>query len=737
MAVLQLSYGSFTYHQVVNVEYDDVAHVVNGGSLSNPPIIIPSGLGPGATFFWQDAGTDHWELRVQDAAPYAYVYYYSTAIAQDLVITDVDVVAAMNGANGSVTGTGAGTGTKRWTLTPFAGPQASNVFANVPPGNYTLILGRTEDTYTVSVPVVLVAIPDLQATVVGTNCTANGADDGKVTVTNLAGSGDYSINFVTEGVVVPTDGSAPVVRVNLPPAIYAVAITDVVTGQVTNYQIQITEPDAVPVPVPEGTVLEVPALNSLTFVVDNTDVEQGLDNTLLCNQVYGDFQQEQYFQKLNKGDKPKVQFNSNYIFHYIELRKYADDSLITVFPVIKVEANIGKTSTYAVTLEDNGGGQTKVFFPTASLPLPLSVGDVFTISDNVDFDGTYAIVAIELDENTNAQYLTINKVFGAPGSTLANGIFTNTATAFDVFESEIDTSAIAIGQYYLKITAYTTPFNIKYATSEPIEIAIRHEGLILLVYNNFDNAFGVTWSTGYVGFKRIEGLFGHKRPTAGERTMSRDADYSPVKISARKTRNVLVAMYLLPPYLFEQLSVIFDTDVFSINNVACQSSEGLQPEDIDRSILVNASIIVEQLNWFSKYNSNDELMSSVSETADCACDEIDLVPVSSGLGTITLDFAGKRQRIFKIQPSFATNKLIALATTGLALSFRIKFQITQDFVDNAQYIQFPASFISNAGPPLWNTSTKRYSPIDAGLYEAEATFDGSNWQIIFDQSTFS
>lgn len=731
MAVLNLSYGSQFFLRVVRVTYNDATHVVTGGSVDSSPA-IPSGLGAGAEIWRTDGVNEYWSVRVQNTSPYAYVQHVvvDPGLPCDLSIDSVDVVPAMNGANGTVTIHASGSGTKRYVLDSGAG-QVSNVFNSVLPGPHVARVLRTEDSCTDFKNIIVPAIPDLQVITTSTNSTAFAADDGTITVTINQGSGDYTADFVTEGVSIDTDGATPITRVALAPDTYTIIITDNVTGQTQHFQITLTEPAK---PVVRGTIFDVPTLNSIRYVVENSDIEQGLDNRLLCNQLYGNYQQEQYFQKYNVGDKPVTQFISNYSIHSHELRRYSDDSTVTSFPVVKKEDNLNKLITYAITLADGGLGQTKVYFDTAEFPIPIAVNDVFQITDNIDFDGTYAVVNVGFDEDNNAQFFTITKAFGAPGSTLANGIFTNDA-AFDVLESVVDLTLVAEGQYYLFLVAKTDDGKTISATSEPIEVKTRHEDVLLIVFNNYDNAFGVTWTTGYVGFIRVEGLFGHKRPTNGERTTSREADYSLLKISARKIRALLVEIFAIPPYLHEKLSVVFDCDVFSINNVPCQSSEGLQSENLEKSILVNSLINVEQLNWFSKYNSTDT-MSTVSETSDCACDEIDLVPVGTTIPTVTLDFAGKRQRIFKLQPDISANRAISLANNSLALSFRLKFKITQDFIDATQYFQFPNNFQSN-GQPLWNPANQRFSPVDPGLYEAEATYDGTNWQITFESFTYS
>lgn len=733
--IQHLSYASGHFGRVINIDYDDVLHEVVASAITGIPI-TPPGVYSYVEIYRQTIVGQYWSVKVKNTAPYAYVENVSTAVPCDIVITGIDVVPVKNGNLGSLTIHATGGGPLLYSINAGdPNPQASNVFNNLAGGTYLVTVSRVFGCLA-SQSVVVPIIPDLVIQLTATDATAAGSDDGKLVTLISQGSGKYHLEYST-GDEFDFDGDEEATNTLLPlePGEYWAKVTDTVSGQERTVYATIAEPSPEPV---HGSIFDVPLMNSIRYVPqDGLNTEQGLDNVLLCQLVYGMMDQTIYYQKYNKGDKPKTQFNSNFTSHAHELRNYLTGALVASFSTVKVEDNLNKVSSYTIQLAADDPGQTRVYFDTSEIPLPLSVGDAFQIADNVAFNGTYAVIGIRLDEDANSQYLVITKAFGAPGSTLATALFIGTSATFDVFESTVDLTNIANGIYYLVLTASLEGSQTAMtAISEPIEIKERHDNVLLVVYNNYDNAFGMTWTTGYTGFIRVEGLFGHKRPTGGERSTSRDADYSITKISARKTRNILLELFTIPPYLAEKLSIVFDCDVFAINNVACQSTEGLQINTIDGSILTDCNILIEQLNWFNKYNSNDNLMSSVSETADCACDEIDLTPVGTSTPTVTLDFLGKRQRIFKLQPSFATNKTIAMANNALALAFKLKFEVTQAFIDDAQYIQFPATFKSNAAP-LWDSGTKRFTPADAGLYEAEATYDGTNWQIIFEQYTFN
>jgi hypothetical protein len=63
---------------------------------------------------------------------------------------------------------------------------------------------------------------------------------------------------------------------------------------------------------------------------------------------------------------------------------------------------------------------------------------------------------------------------------------------------------------------------------------------------------------------------------------------------------------MLPPYLHEKLAVAFDCDLVKVNGVEYQSNDSYSdPSYIDRYVLANSSIKLEQVNWLGAYNSDD------------------------------------------------------------------------------------------------------------------------------------
>lgn len=433
--------------------------------------------------------------------------------------------------------------------------------------------------------------------------SANGGSDGAITLLPTGGSGSRTYAW--------GDGPVTQNRSGLFAGTYTVTITDTVTLEEVDLSIQVNEPSVIPA---SGSFFDIPMLNSLKFInkitPDNITSYQTPDNVLFCDQYFPGFKKGvNYFQKLCKVDRPVIQMLSDFPSHQVFIKNYSTGAIVAGFSVDLVEQNVGKVVDYAVTIRNHTGfaGKSRVYFNVGAIPIPLSIGDSVQVLDNLDgFNGSYAIQEILTDLTLGVQYLVINLSYNiAATSSNATGRFDASTVDYNVYECTLNLSALADGNYYAEVNAWDDSSNQALWTSEPFNLKTTHPDTVLIRYKNVDNAFDVSWTTGYEGIVRIEGIL-FKRLPGGERETSRDADYTLRKISAKKQRILMLETYMLPPWLHEKLSVVFDLDYFTINGVEYQSSEGYnEPEYIDRFKLSNASIKVEQVGWFTKYNSDD------------------------------------------------------------------------------------------------------------------------------------
>lgn len=103
--------------------------------------------------------------------------------------------------------------------------------------------------------------------------------------------------------------------------------------------------------------------------------------------------------------------------------------------------------------------------------------------------------------------------------------------------------------------------------------------------------------------------------------------------------------------------------------------------------------------------------------------KLDAASVTTTGGTITLDFASKRQRIFNGATSFTGSKTIALSNSSNALVFTFNFQVT----GSGAALTFPSGFKSSDS----RFGTLVLTLTGAGYYEVTATFDSVNsiWRL--------
>lgn len=453
-----------------------------------------------------------------------------------------------------------------------------------------------------------IAYSDMVVTPTNTQTTFIGGNDGTITLAITGGSGNRTYSWA--------DGPTVQNRSGLVAGDYVVTVTDITTLEVVVLNIAITDPITV---TEEGSFIEIPTMNSITFVVtsviDGCTNPQGLDNVLLCEQVYEGFDRVNYFQKFNKCDIPVTQINTDFNFFTVSLLKYSDNSFVKAFIAELKEQNIGVTEDFGITIRDHTeANKSRVYFNAGALPIPLSAGNVFEILNNANgYNGNYAILDIITDPTLGYQYLVITKNFTGPGLyQTGTGRFLSETADFNVFEVVHDFSDVDEGEYYLQVYAQNETSLIEiFAYSEPLDIRNSQPGTTLVKYRNVDNAFDITWTTGYQGLIRVPSHFGHRRSPGGERTVNRNSDYKLVKVSAKKTRVLLFQVWSLPPYMHEKLSTIFDCDNYTLNNIECQTSEGYgEPEYKDRFLLADSSIKIEAA-WYDRYNSND--LGSVSD----------------------------------------------------------------------------------------------------------------------------
>lgn len=492
-----------------------------------------------------------------------------------------------------------------------SGWQSSNSISGLAAGKYLCLL--KDNTHADHVAMGLgVSYAALAANVTKNDVSFPGGSDGQVTVNVTDGSGDYLITWWDATTITLNNGNPAqsTNRVGVAPGTYAIVVHDNLSGTPDlNLSITITEPVVV---LPFEDFFYVPKFQSFEFVHEiipnGYTTFQTLDNVRFINQIFPYFKMPFYTQKVLKNDVRTIQWQSNYENHLVQLRNWCDDTVIDTFLAVKKVNNLSSFENFAVTLRDNGAGQTRVYFHTTVFPIPISVGDVIGINANADgFDGNYQVVSIGLDTSLNSQYFVINKPYMiVPTSSEGNGVFFDLFVNFNVFESVIDFSTYTNDNYYIYITALkTTGEDCIPALSEPIELDDSFIGLNCISCKNLDNAWDIDFSTGIVLIVRVESNFFKRKPKSIIDT-TRNTTGQLIKTRALKQRGMLLELIQLPPYLHEKLSIVFDSDFAYVNAVQYSTDQAYgDPNYLFNYGLADSSIDLEQFGWMKTYNSDD------------------------------------------------------------------------------------------------------------------------------------
>jgi hypothetical protein len=83
-----------------------------------------------------------------------------------------------------------------------------------------------------------------------------------------------------------------------------------------------------------------------------------------------------------------------------------------------------------------------------------------------------------------------------------------------------------------------------------------------------------------------------------------------------------------------------------------------------------------------------------------------------------------------VSDTISSNIVITLSGDTFKPSFTFIFTTS-----GSPYLQFPSTFKSSDA--RWDNATKRFSPLEAGLYKARADWDGTSWLIDFSPSIYS
>lgn len=360
---------------------------------------------------------------------------------------------------------------------------------------------------------------------------------------------------------------------------------------------------------PKEGIFNVSLVNPLHFIypetVDGCSVLQTFENTFFCRS-WENIKNPGYLQKVQQCDPTRIQFKSNYASNIVEIRSLNNQTVVgTITPEV-VLTNTGESELFAGYLKDHGNNQTRVYFNTKDIPVPIYAGSLITISGTTGHNGEYTTADIEQDIKLKTPYVVINRNYGAGGAVTEATIKVKFwAVEYNVLEAVIDWNLYPEGFYYVSITATDAALPEAYAASEPIDLADKQPGTNVIEYRNYDNAFDMQYSTGIVNRIRVESEFQQRQP-GGESAVFTTASGRPVKLGATAFRRVNFRTFFLPPWLHEKLFFIFQHDFVSINGVEFLASGPYgEPEYLEQYSLSNSSVLLQQVKLFNNMNGHD------------------------------------------------------------------------------------------------------------------------------------
>ena len=211
------------------------------GSANGSASVSVSGGTPGYSFLWSDGQSSStatnltagdYMVTVTDSLGCAVIESLTIDLVnpQIMITAASDSILCFGGSDGSIiVSTTGGTGSISYM---WSNGETTGTISNLTAGTYTLI--ATDDIGCTATISEIVSEPsELIATVLGTNVTVNGGEDGSATVTPTGGTPDFTYSW--------NDGQTTATATNLTAGTYTVIVTDF-NGCAVTTTVEIEEP---------------------------------------------------------------------------------------------------------------------------------------------------------------------------------------------------------------------------------------------------------------------------------------------------------------------------------------------------------------------------------------------------------------------------------------------------------------------------------------------------------------
>lgn len=455
-----------------------------------------------------------------------------------------------------------------------------------------------------------------------TNATAAGTATGSVTITATAGGpleyriggGAWQTSNVISGLLPnnytaeareqlnPSCSNSKAFVIGIAPPVRftckdPIALNYDATGDQADNSLCLYAPPAAP-------KFEVPILNSLRFVIPDNNAAN-FDNKLFCEIKHTGISRPNYYQQVEKEDSLIIQWYSNYGTNEVVIKNFETGVPAVTIPGVIKSGAVGVSDTFLGWLASEPGNKTRIYFNSASLPVPFRVNDVVTLFNTGNMDGVEIVTGIFEDMKAGAPYLVINRPYLGANLTKEASIRTNfNQQTYKVYEAVVNLGALPNAIYQAFINVSGGLFPNASAKSEPFNLATSHANTVLIQYRSLDNAYDMQYTTGYIGTVRIHARLWELEP-GGKQKLHIEPSGRAVKISATLNRLAKLETFMLPQWLNEKLAFIFGNDFIAVNGVEYQTEEIYKANTIKSYALASGSIMLQQAQLFKKQNGTD------------------------------------------------------------------------------------------------------------------------------------
>lgn len=347
---------------------------------------------------------------------------------------------------------------------------------------------------------------------------------------------------------------------------------------------------------------------SLRFVQPDNAGLPAFDNRFFGDERPLNLNNPGYCQKVERADTLVVQWQSNYDGAHT-LRVLPCDgttAALTVAPVrVVVGAGMSQAFDAYARPDAANAGRTRIYFNNDALPLPFLPGARVTLTNAGSLNGTYPVVDVREDPAAGVPYLALNVAYPSGSQRIDLSLTTPyNLQAFDTWQAVVPFSTIPEGCFQVHVGAVDSEFGSTEAVSEPIDVATVHRDTVLVVYRNFDNAFGLNYTAGLVNRLRVVGQF-FGRDTATQKTTLRESTGALTILTGDAQRIIRLETKLLPDYVHEKLAVAFCHDFVRVNELKGIAEEKYEYPPTPAFTLTNGTVAVEQKDFLGAGNRDD------------------------------------------------------------------------------------------------------------------------------------